>query len=191
MEAAMIVYAHAYDMFDAGTTWSRHSRASEVAQVVLQQRDTVATLVQRVRTAARSERSIYTLIINAHGEIDAAGRSIGSVSLSDITSLDAGTALQMAPLAPYFSAPCNGVELHSCEVLASPLGWNLCRVLARELRVNVYASNAPQRGVSPWYSSTPADERGRFEGVVMRFAPDGTYSNAVPELRARDLISAS
>jgi hypothetical protein len=40
-------------------------------------------------------------------------------------------------------------------------------------------------------SSTPSDERGRFEGVVMRFAPDGTYSNAIPELRARDLISAS
>jgi hypothetical protein len=187
----MIVYAHAYDMFDAGTTWTRHSRAGDVAQVILEQRDTIATLVQRVRTAVRSERSIYTLIINAHGEINPAGRSIGSVSISDTTSLDAGTALQMAPLAPYFSSPCNGVELHSCEVLASPLGWNLCRVLARELRVNVYASNAPQRGVSPWYSSTPSDERGRFEGVVMRFAPDGTYSNAVPELRARDLISAS
>jgi hypothetical protein len=31
----------------------------------------------------------------------------------------------------------------------------------------------------------------RFEGVVMRFAPDGSYSNAIPEPRARDLISAS
>jgi len=187
----MIVYVHAYDMFDAGTTWSRHGRAGDVAQIVLQQRDSVATLVQRVRTAARFERSIYTLIINAHGEIDTAGRPLGSVSLSDATSLTPPTALQMAPLAPYFSSPCNGVELHSCEVLANPQGWNLCRVLARELGVNVYASMAPQRGVSPWYSSTPSDERGRFEGTVMRFAPDGSYLNALPELQARDLISAS
>jgi hypothetical protein len=187
----MIVYVHAYDMFDAGTTWSRHRRASEVAQIVLQPRDSVATLVQKVRRAARFERSIYTLIINAHGVVDSAGRPLGSVSISDTTSLTPPTALQLAPLAPYFSSPCNGVELHSCEVLANPQGWNLCRVMSRELGVNVYASNAPQRGVSPSYSSTPSDERGRFEGVVMRFSPDGSYMNAVPELQARDLISAS
>jgi len=187
----MIVYVHAYDMFDAGTTWSRHRRASSVSQIVLQRRDTVAALVQRVRTAARSERSIYTLIINAHGEVDTAGRPLGSVSLSDAASLTPPTALQMAPLAPYFSSPCHGLELHSCEVLANRQGWHLCGVLARELRVNVYASNAPQRGVSPWYSSTPSDERGRFEGAVIRFAPDGSYTNALPELQARDLISAS
>ena len=79
----MIIYVHSYDMFDAGSTWGRHRAVSDVSQIVLQQHDTVATMVQRIMAAARNERSIYTLIINAHGLTDAAGTPIGEISLSD------------------------------------------------------------------------------------------------------------
>jgi|SRR5262245_1480219 len=187
----MIIYVHSYDMFDAGSTWGRHRGVGDVSQIVLQQHDTVATMVQRITAAARNERSIYTLIINAHGLTDAAGTPLGEISLSDDAVLSPPAALQMAPLRRFFSSPCNGLELHSCQVLQAREGWHLCQVLARELRVNVFASMALQRGVSPWYSSTPSDTRGRFEGTTMRFNPDGSYVNAMPELRARDLHSAS
>lgn len=187
----MIIYVHAYDMFDAGTRWGRHNGVDDVAQVVTRPHDTIPAVVTKIAVAARAERSIFTLIINAHGMTDSEGRPVGEISLSDAAVLTPSTALRMAPLRPYFSSPCNGVELHSCEVLQAREGWHLCQVLARELAVAVYASVAYQRGISPSWSSTRSDMRGRFEGSTMRFNPDGSYVNAVPELLERGLHSAS
>jgi len=187
----VIIYAHAYDIFDRGVTWARHRSASDVAHVILRNSDSIPIMNQKIRTAARAERSIYTLIINAHGETDPSGRSIGTISLSDTASLTPITALFMGPLRNCFSSPCNGVELHCCEVLAHRDGWNLCRVLAQKLQVNVFASDVLQRGVSPWFSSTPSDDRGAFEGNVRGFRPNGTDFDAVADFAARGLHSAS
>lgn len=183
----MIIYVHSYDIFDAGITWSRHSSASDVQHIVLREKDTIQSMINRIIGTARNERSIYTLVINAHGLVNGHGTPLGRISISDVAALSATTAVQMERLRSYFSDPGNGLELHCCELLAAGDGWTMCRTLSRCLNINVYASAAVQRGVSPWYSSTPSDERGRFEGRTYRFRPDGTFIYSDPELRRRGL----
>ena len=187
LESVVIIYVHAYDIFDVGETWGRHRGVRDLVHIVLRPRDSVQTMVQRIITAAGSEGSIYTLIINAHGLTTALGVPVGRISLSDSATLSAASAVHMERLRPYFSSPCNGLELHCCEVLGAGDGWTLCRALARGLQVSVYASTALQRGISPWYSSTPSDTMGQFEGRTYRFHPNGTYTNVVEELRSRGL----
>lgn len=183
----MIIYVHSYDIFDAGLTWDRHRGARDIEHIVLGRRDNLASMVRQIITAAGSAGSIYTLIINAHGLVNAAGTALGRVSISDVSSLSSRNAVDLAPLRPYFSDPCNGLELHCCQVLGAGDGWSLCRALARELDVNVFASVADQRGVSPWWSWTPSDTRGQFEGRTYRFNPNGSYTNVVEELHSRGL----
>lgn len=183
----MIIYVHSYDIFDRGTTWSRHGSISDVHHIILSQTETMDGMVRKIIRIARNERSIYTLIINAHGVVNTCHLPLGRVSISDVADLSTATASFMTPLAPYFSSPCNGLELHCCEVLGASDGWTLCRTLAANLGVDVYASVALQSGISPWYSSTPSDTRGRFEGRTYRFDPSGTHTDAVAELRRRDL----
>lgn len=183
----MIIYVHAYDIFDRGTTWGRHRGITDLHHIILRNNDTVTDMVNKIIRVVRNHGSIYTLIINAHGLVNAHGLPQGKVSISDVENLDTTTATFMTRLAPYFSSPGNGLELHCCEVLGASDGWTLCRTLARNLGVDVYASVAVQVGVSPWWSSTPSDTWGRFEGRTYRFAPDGTHTDAVADLRARGL----
>lgn len=183
----MILYVHAYDIFDRGTTWSRHAGVTDLHHIILTQTETVQSMVQKIIRVARNHGTIYTLIINAHGLVNAHGLPVGKVSISDSADLDTTTATFMYRLEPYFSDPCNGLELHCCEVLGASAGWTMCSALADNLNVDVYASVAPQVGVSPWWSSTTADTRGRFEGRTYRFLPDGSHVDAVADLRARGL----
>jgi hypothetical protein len=183
----MIIYVHSYDIFDRGTTWGRHRGVTDLHHIILGTTDSVTDMVSRVIRVARNHGSIYTLIINAHGLVNEHGLPVGKVSLSDSDELSTTTATFMNRLAPYFSSPGNGLELHCCEVLGATEGWTMCSMLARNLGVDVYASSAVQRGVSPWYSSTPSDTWGRFEGLTYRFQPNGQYGNAEADLRARGL----
>lgn len=183
----MIIYVHSYDIFDAGITWSRHSSASDVQHIVLRPKDTIQSMVNRIISTARNERSIYTLVINAHGVVlNGCGTPLGCIRISASATLDAATAVQMETLRPYFSDSCNGLELHSCEVLGAGDGWTMCRTLSRCLNVSVYASVAPQLGVVEWYRPG-RDAHGRFEGRTYRFRPDGTFVYSDPELRRRGL----
>lgn len=189
----MIIYVHAYDIFDRGTTWGRHRGITDVHHIILNQSETIQGMVGKIIRYARNEGSIYTLIINAHGLVGSScgggtcSLPLGQISISDVADLNIATATFMTRLAPYFSSPCNGLELHCCEVLGASDGWTLCRTLASNLGVDVYASVAVQSGISPWHSSTPSDDWGRFEGRTYRFDPSGAHTDAVADLRRRGL----
>ena len=186
----MIVYVHSYDIFDRGETWERHS-GHPVEHVILPQRATVADMCTAIQAAARSHRSIWNLIFNAHGLVDRVyERPTGELSMSDVAVLRPANAHELAPLRPYFTPGGRGIEIHGCAILGARAGWRLCQLLSQTLLVSVYASSFNQRGISPWWSSTRSDRRGGFEGGAMVFRPpDGREENAVLELRDLGLIN--
>lgn len=189
-ERVVLIYVHSYDIFDAGITWTRHARQT-VNHITLGQRDTLRDMSLAIQSTARSHRSIWNLIFNAHGLVDSIHeRPTGQLSMSDRATLEPSTAHFLEGLKPFFSPGGRGIEIHGCAILGARAGWRLCHMLSEMLEVSVYASSFDQRGVSPWWSSTPSDRRGRFEHGVMAFRPDGTEENAVNELRALDLFSS-
>jgi hypothetical protein len=216
----MIVYLHAYDMFDRGITWSRHAGLSDVVHIEIPQAMQLPDIVQLVIDRVVNARSIFELIINAHGmELSPVGSTspaapsiggrighfinrifgespggAGAVSLSDAAELDPSNADLLTPLRDYFSPDAWGIEFHSCVLLTHRSGWRLCEMLAQNLAVSVFASHSYQRGVTDYPSircSTPSDERGAFEGSVIRFSPDGSYRNAVIDFQRRSLWNPS
>lgn len=189
----MVIYVHANDIFDRNITWSRHARVRDVRHVTLGARETLNDMVIRILAAARRPRSIWTLILNAHGLTDAVhGRPIGALSMSDVAVLQPTTVGQLTPLRPYFTPGAHGVEIHGCAILGADAGWRLCQLMCQILQVSVYASPFDQRGVSPTGGSTPRDLRGGYEGSVIAFRPpNGRYENAINQFRGRGLWSPS
>ncbi|MDH3466608.1 MAG: hypothetical protein OES26_12030 [Gammaproteobacteria bacterium] len=187
----MIIYTHSYDIFDEGQTWGRHARlrTTEVKHITLGPRDTVSNMASKIMRAAGSHRSIWTLILNAHGMVDRIHhRPTGALGISDAETLSPPTARHLTPLRPYFTPNGNGLEIHGCNILAARDGWRLCQLLSQNLQISVYAACSEQRGISPWGSSTPADRRGGFEGPVMAFRPpNGNYENVTLDFRRRGL----
>ncbi|MCM5681844.1 hypothetical protein M8A51_20140 [Schlegelella sp. S2-27] len=172
----MIVYVHAYDIgHDRGMTWDRHAHATDVRHVLLGRDDSISMIVERIISAVQTERTIYTMLVNAHGweATRPTPRGIGIVSLSDLADLSDLTAPRFRPLQPYFThgGGARGVEIHACRILEHAGGWRMCQVLADTLQVQVAAAEAPQRGITPWWSSTPSDSYGSFEGMRQTFMP--------------------
>lgn len=173
----MIVYVHAYDIgHDRGMTWDRHAGATDVRHVLLEAGDSMSIIVERIIAAVRTEASIYTMLINAHGLVEPRGRgtvSRGMVSLSDAANLSDLTAPAWRPLRPYFTrrTGVRGVEIHACRLLECERGGRMCQVLADTLQIQVTAADADQRGITPAWSATPSDEYGSFEGRARTFLP--------------------
>ena len=106
----MIVYVHDRGIYDAGRTFGRHRRLTDVEHLLIDSSTTIPQMVRRIIARVRHRRSIWLLIFNAHGW---AGRvAIG-------TGLDKASVHDLAPLRPCMTPGGRGAEIHACYVASA------------------------------------------------------------------------
>ena len=186
----MIVYVHDRGIYDAGRTFGRHRRLSDVEHLLIDSSTTIPQMVRRIIARVRHRRSIWLLIFNAHGW---AGRvAIG-------TGLDEASVYDLAPLRPYMTPGGRGVEIHACYVASAiidhpcryqnascpqrhSVGVEFMRRMAHVLNCPVRASSHPQVGYDSFLGipRRGSDAQGRFEGDMVLVQPNGAASLHAP-----------
>lgn len=189
----MIVYLHSADMFDAGRTFGRHESLSDVIHITIPMSFSVTQIATETIARVVNQRSIWLLILNAHG-------APGDIGLG--TGITSANVRELNRLRDYMTPDGRGVEIHSCMVASdwiagrphvpeyenvtprAGVGTTLVRNMAREMNCTVRAAYENQSGVGYLIPGIlPAsgnDYVGVFEGRWICVQPNGTYTEHDP-----------
>ena len=187
----MIIYVHSHDVYDRGRTFARHRSLSDVEHIIVPAGACMGHVANSIIDVARNERSIWLLILNAHGGPGYVGIGAG---------IDAATVFHLASVQPYMTPGCRGVEIHACSVAGEgfamergrrvhadprPYGEEFMARMAHTLRCPVRASRQFQSGYDTnifGYPYRGSDDYGRFEGDMVLIQPNGAASLHRPGL---------
>jgi hypothetical protein len=165
----MIVYIHSHEMDDRYETFGRHAGVSDVRHIIVPEGTTVLGIVELVREQVRHAGSIWTLILNSHGDSNGTGAILIGMWI------DASNIGGFSRMGSLMNRAGNGVEIHACQAGRSPA---ILGVMANALGVRVTGGLQDQIGLY-YLAGTSAlnritgDVEGRFEGPTVTVYPGG------------------
>ncbi|NSX55619.1 hypothetical protein [Parasulfitobacter algicola] len=173
----MIVYVHSHDVYDSDTTFIRHRKLPDVEHIIIPYHASVDSIINSIIARARNKRSIWLLVLNAHGN---------STFVSMGTNINQNNVHNFWKLAPYMTPSGRGVEIHSCltasarmkkQVVKDGQGLKFLRTFASSIGTTVRAGYGSQVGWDSFLGIRHGDRQGMYETPWVSVRPSGEFKN--------------
>lgn len=172
----MILYMHSDEIYDQGLSFDRHRQLSDVEHVIVPAGMNLVAAIHLAISRVLHRRSIWLLILNAHGNRGIIGIGATGIGPANVDSF--------SELAPYMTPGGRGVEIHSClaasntpnvEGRGEGLGIEFLRRMAYFLQAPVRGAYGLQTGQHTQFFGMVriGDTRGRYETPWVTVFPNG------------------